>query len=120
MATIQITLRKGLTIGEETHVEAEIREATAADLIDATEEAEKLVATPDGGFQLVASPTLVGLHCLRRQIVRVGEHPGPLTMGELRRLSAHDLSLLQEKAQLLEAASLKEVAERGRGDQAPA
>lgn len=120
MATVQIDLQKGLTIGEETHTAAEIREATAADLIDATEESEKLVATPDGGYQLLASPTLVGLNCLRRQIVRVGEHPGPLTMGELRKLSAHDLSLLQEKAQALETATLKGVAERGRGDQAPA
>lgn len=120
MATVHVTLNKGLRVGEEVHVEAEIREASAGDLIDATEESEKLVATPDGGFQLLASPTLVGLNCLRRQIVRVGEHPGPLTLGELRKLSAHDLSLLQEKAQLLETASLKEVADRGRGDQAPA
>lgn len=119
MATITVTLNKGLIIGETIHKEAEIREATAGDLIEATEESEKVVLTPDG-YQLVASPTMVGLNTLRRQIVRIGEHQGPLTLGELKKLSSTDISLLQEKAETVEAASLREFADRGRFDQAPA
>lgn len=119
MATVQCTLNGGLKVGETVHKEAVIREATAADLIDATEESEKLVATPEG-YKLIASPTMVGLHCLCRQVVAIGDHPGPLTLAELRRLSAHDLSLLQELAQTLEAASIEGVTDRGRTDQAPA
>lgn len=112
MATVKCTLKHGLKIGEVTHVEAEIREATGGDLIDATDESEKVVLTPEG-YQLLSSPTLVGLNTLRRQIVRVGEYKGPLTIAELKKLSATDLSLLQEKALQLESASLKEVKDRG-------
>jgi phage FluMu protein gp41 len=106
-------------IGETTHKDAEIREATAGDLIEATEESEKVVLTPDG-YQLVASPTMVGLNTLRRQIVRIGEYPGPLTLTELKKLSSKDISLLQEQAEIVESVSLKEFADRGRADQAPA
>lgn len=117
MATVTVLLNKGLIIGETTHKEAEIREASAGDLIDATSESEKLINTPEG-FQLVASPTMVGLNTLRRQIVRVGDHPGPLELSELRKLSAHDISLLQEHAEALDKASLSQVTDRGRADQA--
>lgn len=119
MATVTCILNKGLMIGETTHKDAEIREATAGDLIDATEESEKVVLTPDG-YQLVASPTMVGLNTLRRQIVRIGEYPGPLTLAELKKLSSKDISLLQEQAEIVESASLKEFADRGRVDQTPA
>jgi phage FluMu protein gp41 len=113
MATTTVTLNPGLQIGETYHTLAEIREATGGDLIDATDESEKLVPTPEG-YQLVTSPTLVGLNTLRRQIVRIGEYKGPLLMAELKKLTATDLSLLQEKAMTLENASLREFAERGR------
>jgi len=106
MATLTIPLRDGLRVGEETHREAELREGTVADLIDATSEAERLVQTPEGEYQLVPSATLLGLHVLRRQIVRIGGHAGPLTVGELRKLSAADLNALQAAALRLEAASL--------------
>ncbi len=113
MATIRATLSTGLKIGDAVYTEAEIREANAGDLIDATDESEKAVKTPDG-YQLIASPTQVGLNTLRRQIVRVGEYKGPLSMAELRRLTAADLSVLQEKAQQLDTASLSEITDRGR------
>ena len=112
MATVKCTLNAGITIKDVVHLEAEIREATAADLIDATDESEKLVRTPDG-YELLASPTLVGLNTLRRQIVRIGEYKGPLSIAELKKLTATDLSLLQEKAVQLENASLEEVKDRG-------
>ena len=113
MTTVDVPLTSGLKIGDAVHKAAVIRDATAADLIDATEEAEKLMPTLEG-FQLIASPTLVGLHTLRRQIVRIGDYPGPLTLAELKKLTAIDLSLLQEKAITLEDASLKKVVDRGR------
>lgn len=112
MATIKVNLKEGLKIGDTIYTAAEIREATAGDLIDAADESEKLIATPDG-YQLLASPTLVGLNTLRRQILCIGDYKGPLTLAELKKLSAADLSLLQEKAIALEDASLKKVITRG-------
>ncbi|OPY15609.1 MAG: Mu-like prophage FluMu protein gp41 [Syntrophus sp. PtaB.Bin001] len=115
MITQTVMLKKGLKVGEVVHREAEIREATGGDFIDATEESERLCQTPEGGYILVASPTLVGLNTLRRQIVRIGEHEGPLTLAELKMLSGRDIRLLQETAEKLENASLAEVADRGEG-----
>jgi len=114
MATIKVTLKKGLKIGEEVHHEAEIREASAGDLIDATEESERAVFIEGEGYKLLVSDTMLGLHALRRQIVRIGDHPGPLTLGELKKLSAGDLNLLQERAIMLENGSLEAIVERGR------
>jgi len=113
MATVECILNKGLTIGETVHTKAVIREVTAGDLIDATDESEKLTLTPDG-YQLIASPTLVGLNTLRRQIVTIGDYPGPLTIGELRLLSGKDMNLLQQKAAELDNATLEAVAAQGK------
>lgn len=113
MATATVRLDTGLRVGEVVHLDAEIREALAADVIDGCLESERVVPTDDGP-QLVQSPTLVGLHTLRRQIVRIGDHPGPLTLSELRTLTTHDLALLQECAMGLEQATLRQVAARGR------
>ena len=113
MATVKCTLNKGLTVGETVHKLAEIREVTAGDLIDATDESEKLVPTPEG-YQLIPSPTLVGLHTLRRQIVAIGDHPGPLTMAEMKLLSGTDLELLQQTATTLDAATLQGVENQGK------
>lgn len=112
MATVKFSLKEGLKVGENVYIAAEIREATAGDLIDAADESEKLISTPDG-YQLLASPTLVGLNTLRRQILCIGDYKGPLTLSELKKLSAADLSLLQENAMALEDASLKKVITRG-------
>jgi len=113
MATTTVTLKDGLKIGEETHLEAEIREPSGGDILDANEDGEKLVATP-AGYQLVPSPTMVGAHVLRRQIVRIGTYPGPLTLAELRKLSANDLATLQHRAEALESAALEALKDRGR------
>lgn len=115
MRTVEVLLAQGLTIGDTVETLAVLREMTAADLIEATEESERLFHTADGPC-LVASPCMVGMHTLRRQIVSIGEHKGPLTIGELKRLSSPDLSLLQEKAMEMEQAALKGVTGRGRLD----
>jgi phage FluMu protein gp41 len=115
MRTVKVILHDGLKIGEETMTEATLRETTAADVIEAIEESERLLNLPDGPA-LVASPTMVGMHTLRRQIVSIGSHPGPLLLSELKKLSAIDLGLLQEQAMDLERASMKGLADRGRHD----
>jgi phage FluMu protein gp41 len=119
MATVKVILSGGLTIGSEAHLEAEIREASSGDIIEAMEESEKLVLIPGPDKAepaLVASPTMVGIHTLRRQIVRIGTYKGPLTLGEIKRLSPEDLNALQQKAEELEAAGLAGLSDRGRDD----
>lgn len=120
MTTVEVTLANGLKIGEKgkekTHKVAVIREATAGDMIEATEESERLALTPEGNYILVSSPTLVGINVLRRQIVKLGEYDGPLTLSEMKLLSSVDINLLQGKAQQLDNAGAEEIAKRGRGD----
>lgn len=120
MAELTVNLNGGLTIGKTTHKQALLRDASAADLIAAQEESEKVIMAPgpDGEAlepALVCSPMLVGLNVLRRQIVSIGEHPGPLSLDELKQLkSATDLALLQEGALKLERATLKSLVDQGR------
>ena len=119
MSTVTIDLQKGLQIGEILHKEAELREATAGDVLDAMEESEKLVMIPGPNGaepQLIPSPTLVGMHTLRRQIVRVGSYKGPLSVGEIKRLNPHDLNALQLQCELLDAGAGTEITRRGRND----
>lgn len=110
-----VSLNKGLTIGDVTHTVAELKEYTAGDLIDACNAAEKVVYT-EAGPVLIASPIVMDMELLCRQIVRVGSHEGPLTMGELRRLSASDLTKLQIAAKSLDAGAVNMAAIRGRND----
>ena len=118
MGNVTVTLKKGFKVGEVVHLEAELREASSGDILDAMEESEKLVMVPteSGGTEptLVASPTLVGIHTLRRQIVRIGEYQGPMTLVEIKKLVPYDLNLLQIQVEILETAGLKELSDRGR------
>lgn len=108
MANVTIELETGLKVGGEAQTLAEIRPSTVADYLDATEAAERLVQTPEGEYRLVANPELVGVHLLRMQIVRIGDHDGPLTLGEIRRFSMDDMELLSTAAGALEAAKMGE------------
>ena len=115
-----VKLHTPLRIGEHEYSEITLRELTAADVIDAQEEAEKLVMTP-AGPQLVASPTKVGLGLLRRQVIKVGDDVnGPLDLATLKRLSVGDLNRLQHAADAMDAAMSAEAvaraSQRGRGD----
>ena len=114
MRTIEVELTQGLTIGDVRHTAAVVREITTGDMLEASEESEKLVYTKNGA-ELMASPTKIGVHLLRRQIVKIGDHAGPLTLQEIKKLSSHDFNCLQARAQELENAAL-EVATRGRSD----
>lgn len=130
MATITVPLPIGLkttrtsAAGQEDviHREAVLRELTTGDLINAGAEAEKVVLGDDGDYHLVQSPTLAGVHMLRRQIVRIGEIEGPLEIGELLKLDTADFTALQDAAERLDAAAVRAAsgaANRGRGDPAP-
>jgi phage FluMu protein gp41 len=121
MARNTITLIDGITIGDTVHTEAELREYTAGDIIDACDAAEKLVPGENGPM-LVASPSRVDAELLCRQIVRLGSHKGPLTLAELRRLSGRDLALLQGAASALDSGGMQAAQQRGRssGSQAGA
>ena len=84
MATKTVTLTHGLKVGDVVHRLAELRESTAGDLLDAIADAEAPVATPQG-YRLLASPALVDAHNLRRRVLRIGDHPGPLTQNAAQR-----------------------------------
>lgn len=121
MADIKVTLIHGLKIGEHVYKKAVLREATAGDVIESHEESEKLVMVPDENARLhpefVASPTLIGVNVLRRQIKKIDEHHGPLQLDELKSLHPYDLNLLQVEANKMDAAAEKvaeELAARGR------
>lgn len=114
MAKHVFKLETGLKLGDEPQLECELREPTAGDVIDASEESEKAIVM-GGQPQLVTSPTLVGINTLRRQIVRIGDIPGPLARETLNRLTPEDLNKIQYEAELLDQAS-RAVTQRGRAD----
>lgn len=108
-----VPLENGFKVGDKVHAEAELRLPTAGDIIDAGVDAERAVFTPQG-WVLLSSPTLIAQHVLCKQIVRIGEHQGPLTLAELKLLSARDLQLLQEAADALDQALATALTARGR------
>ena len=115
MSTSTFELRDGLKVGETVHKECELREASAADVIDGSSDGEQLKITP-GGWALLSSPALAEMHILRRQVVRIGDHKGPLTLAEIKTLSAVDLTIIRAVAEGFDAAALQEVGQRGRDD----
>jgi len=131
MATLNVPLTHGLTIGETTYTTAVVREPNSGDVIEANEESEKLVLVPtsENGQMvdiphLVQSPTMVGVHVLRRQVLALkdanGESmSGPLELHELKQLHPEDLKALQvmaEKFDSLAAQAAKGADQRGRSD----
>jgi phage FluMu protein gp41 len=63
---------------------------------------------------------MAGLHMLCLQVVRIGEHTGPLSIAELRLLSIADLDLLNQASEYLDTVDAqrveKELKARGRSD----
>ncbi|SDH88577.1 phage tail assembly protein [Roseospirillum parvum] len=121
MATHTLTLRDGLKVGDTVARDVVLREVTAGDIFAATAAAERPVATPQG-WQLLVSDQRLGVELLARQIARIGDRDGPLTVAELATLSGHDLGLLQRAASELDAAgaaaleaTARGIGERGRG-----
>jgi len=118
--SVTINLIDGFKVGEQTHMTATLRAPTTKDLIECQEAAEKMVQTEQGP-ELLISPSVMGTAMLARQITRVGDHDGPLTLAELKRFSVTDFALLQRAADELDAALNKKASEavtkRGRSNQ---
>lgn len=109
---VSIPLPDGLTLGGVTYTRAIVRQLTAGDILEAQEEAERLVYARDGTLSLVLSPARMGREVLRRQIAHLktegGEtFDGPLGVEELGRMSGRDLAALQAGTELLDAAATK-------------
>lgn len=121
MAKATFRLKHGIPFGKgddmELQFDVELRELQVGDILAAQEEAEKVVPTPNG-YTLVVSPTLAGIHTLRRQIVRIGKLQGPISPREINLLQQEDLALINRHADALDKAVLSEVTERGRSDSA--
>jgi phage FluMu protein gp41 len=96
-------LAHGLKVGDDTLKEVVVREMTAGDILEAKEEAEKMVLTPEGPA-LLTSPTRFGCELLRRQIVRIGNLSGPIALSELKKLHPADLNMIQAKIDELDVA----------------
>ena len=119
-ATLTVTLADGITIGDDRHRTATLRELTAADIFAAQEAAERLVYSPDADGRmapvLVVSDSKFGVELLRRQTASIGDIT-KITTDVLGRLSARDLAQLQQAAADLEAGAsrtMQEISERGR------
>jgi phage FluMu protein gp41 len=109
MAEIKVDLPKGSKFGERTATTAYLRELGTGDIIGAGEDSEKCVLGPDGQYHLVVSPTLSGLHLLRRQIARLEDAAGkvldgPLDTATFFRLEPQDFMAIQQKAEDLDQA----------------
>lgn len=119
---ITMPLQDGITIGSVRYTRAILRQLCAGDILEAQEEAERLVYGKDGSLSLVMSPARMGREALRRQVLRLiaenGESlDGPLGMVELGRLSGRDLAAIQAGIELLDSGASKTaeaLGERGR------
>ena len=109
MAQDKFSLVDGLKIGDTVLKVVTLRDATAGDIIEAQEESEKPVNTPDG-YELLVSPGLLAVNVMRRQIVSIDDSCGPISLAEIKKLTPIDLSLIQEKADQLEQAMAKKMA----------
>ena len=124
MSEVKFPLIHGLKVGDDLLKQVILREATAGDVIEAQEESEKLVTVldKDGNPEhvFVPSPTMVGVHVLRRQIKALGNMSGPLSLDQVKKLNPEDLNLIQSKINDMEEAAAKAVEAintRGRSDQ---
>jgi phage FluMu protein gp41 len=122
MAILVFELKHGLTVGKgadaETHYEVELRELTTADVIDSELAAEKVVVVGANGSEkgiAYTSGVIMGLELLRRQVARIGEIDGPVSMKLLRQLHPDDMKMLNDKADEMDKA-LAGIGNRGRSD----
>ncbi|MGL5161070.1 MAG: phage tail assembly protein [Plesiomonas shigelloides] len=122
MALLTFELTHGITAVSSndepiTYREVGLRELTAADLIDAQLESEKVVVNA-GKAVAYTSDVLYGLNLLCRQVEYIGDIKGPLTIKMLKKLHIDDLDLLRVKTEELDRALTDAIAARGRSDSA--
>ncbi|MBJ7537163.1 phage tail assembly protein [Marinomonas transparens] len=114
----QVTLQKGLTVGDKQHLNAVLRPLSAGDIIAAMEESERVIMAPnaEGKYEpaLLLSNALMGVNTLRRQVAMLGDIQGPLEVEQFKLLSDIDLDLLQKGVTAMDMATAKAIVERGR------
>lgn len=115
MAVMTFQLQDGLKIGESVYYDVGLRELDTEDLIDAQRESEKVIVH-DGKPMAYTSDVTYGIEMLRRQVEYIGKVQGPFSLKELLKLSARDFTLVQQKAQDLDAMILQELETRGRSE----
>ena len=121
MAEHEFDLKDGLKIGDKDGVQKHVvlRELTAGDIIEASQASERVAFTQSGETVLTSSPSLLGVLLLCQQIKRLGDLDGPIPLNVLKRLSADDFTVLQQKSdafdQSLRQAS-KDLENKGRGE----
>lgn len=101
---MEIKLKDGLIVGDETILYLSLRRLTTADLMDAELASESPVVTP-AGVQLLSSPSKMGYELIRRSVCKVGDVERTLSMKELRLLSEADFNLLQQAYSVLNNAT---------------
>lgn len=120
MAKMTLTLLHGYvtgkgTLDEKRHIEVTFRELTSEDVINAQLAAERVVIGDNGKAVAYCSEVLMGVELLRRQILSVGDIPGPLSLKQVFAFHPQDLDLLTSRAKDVDDL-LSETAERGRSD----
>lgn len=94
--------------------EVGLKELTGGDIIESQEAAEQVIELPNGKVAAYVSDVKMGLNMLCRQVEYIGDVPGPLSIGQLKKLHREDLALLQSKASELDKLTMEAVAARGR------
>ena len=122
MAQTTIPLKHGFVTGKGTadetrHIEVTLRELDSRDVVESQMAAERVVIGDNGKAVAYCSEVLMGLELLRRQILKVGEIPGPLSIKQLYSFHPEDLELLSSKASSLDD-MLVGTSTRGRTDAA--
>ena len=92
----EVTLERGLFVGDQAQLIAEVRESTAQDYIEATRAAERVVYTPEG-YLLLSSESEIAIQMLCRRIVKIG----------------NDLESIRVAAETLDAVSLEVALKEG-------
>ncbi len=108
MSKTQFKLDHGIQTDKTTHFDVELRELTAGDIIEAEEEAEKLVnagTSTQPQYALVRSDIKASMAILRRQIARIGDIQGPISEYELKKLHPEDLFIIQKHADAMDKAA---------------
>ncbi|WP_437889582.1 phage tail assembly protein [Phytobacter sp. V91] len=122
MAQTTIHLKHGYVTGKGTsdetrHTDVTLRELDSRDVVESQLAAERVVIGDNGKAVAYCSEVLMGLELLRRQILKVGEIPGPLSIKQLYSFHPEDLELLSSSASSLDD-MLAETSNRGRRDAA--
>ncbi len=116
MADFTFPLQHPVEIAGEKREHITLRTLQPEDIIEASIESERLVAGDDGNKELIVSPTLMGIHSLRRQVKAIGDLQGPMDLDDLNKLNREDFELLQLHAEQLDDALMKAVIDRGKAE----